>query len=203
MALSANFKSPLGDAESRLSDSERDRLYKQNWQDFETKYTAWVASLDIARVDLRSLTHREVLGSFLAPTSRTLAEAEGSADLAVGGEVTAIRPTAFDGTYVTLRLGTTYKGTAPAALVVHQGGGLRPTSDWKGMYIADSPDAPLMLPGDQVVLLLRTAPTGYEPEPFTGLYWVEPSGMRSVPGNPFAAAVNGRSRRDFEAALRS
>jgi hypothetical protein len=202
VADSANPKAPNPNTEANLTDAQRNQLYEQNWQQFQARYVQWVAALDLTKVNLRVLPRQPILADFVGPIDQNLAQATADADLAVRAEIVSIKPTAFDGTYVTIQVAGNLKGSAPAGtMVVHQGGGLRPTPDWNGMYIADSPDAPLMLPGDRVVLLLKQRSGIYEPESFTGLYRITAGRISAVPGNPFAGSIDGQSEPVFESSI--
>jgi hypothetical protein len=188
--------------EAGLSDAQRDALYQKTWQAFQAEYVEWVAGLDLAKIDLRKLPRRQILASYAAPSSKNLLEAVAAADLVIRGEVIDIRPTAFDGTYVHLRVSRSLKGGQISSLVVRQGGGIDPTPDWRAMIVSDSLAAPLMLPGDKVIAMLRQESAGaYQPEGFTGLYWSTDQGMRPIAGNPFAESIKFQSEAAFESMI--
>lgn len=82
--------------------------------------------------------------------------------------------------------------------MLRQASGLRPTPDWKGVMIADSPGEPLLIPGTRVELFLQTATDGIlEIQNVTGMYYLTGSGLRALELDPFAASVNGVSEAEF------
>lgn len=186
-----------------MSDQQRDALYRQTFNSFETRYVNWLASLDINRLNLRHVTRRSLLATYLPPSAFGLAQATQAADQVMHGRVVAIRPTAFDGTYVSVHVVRPLKGRASGDITVHQPGGLQPTPDWSGVIIVDAESMPLMLPGDDVFLCLQNGVSGYEPQSFTGIYWNTPTGIAAVSGNPFAKTVRGLSPERFESTITS
>ncbi|MFY9531908.1 MAG: hypothetical protein WAR24_23640, partial [Candidatus Acidiferrales bacterium] len=149
-------------------------------------------------VNLRNLPRRPVLATYAAPAATSLTQATHDADLVIRGDVVSIMPTAFDGTYVSVRIARSLKGSASGTVVIHQGGAIEPTPDWAGMFIADSEAGPLMIPGDNVVLFLHKSGSAYEPQAFTGLYWSTLHGLKAVPGNPFGRSVEAQTVSTFQ-----
>lgn len=91
-------------------------------------------------------------------------------------------------------------------IVVHQAGGIRPTPDWKGAYIADAPDESLMLPGERWTLLLRLVETEqrYVVESFTGMYKdLGSAGVAPLELNPFGSSIRGESLERLEESIRA
>ena len=186
-----------------LTDAQREQNYSDARDAFNARYQAWLASLDFATINYSGLDRAPLNAYYDAPAEPSLSAAKAKADLIVLGNVRSIRPTAFDGTYVTLDVDSSIKGAAASTVVIHQGGGLRPTPDWKGMYIAYAEDAPLLIPQDRAMVFLYRAQSGaLEIQSFTGLYRSKAGRLSSVPGNPFAASVDGTSETAFTAAVK-
>jgi hypothetical protein len=69
------------------------------------------------------------------------------------------------------------------------------------MVIADSPAEPLLLPGSRVELLLQRGADGvFEIQSVTGMYYLTTGRVRALGLNPFAAAVDGQSEKQFTSA---
>ncbi len=197
----ANGTKTPSDPYADMSDAQRAQAIQASRSEFEAHYQSWLASLDLSKVPYRSLQHRDELGLY-DPPAPTLADATARADVIVLGTVRSIRPTAFDGSYSTLDIKQAIKGSPVTTLIVHQGGGLRPTPDWKGMFIADAPDAPLLLPGDRVVVFLQQRGEGnVDIQAFSGLYHVESGSTVSAKGNPFATQIDGKSESGLISAI--
>jgi hypothetical protein len=180
-----------------MSDAQQEQSISAGRNDFDARYKAWLASLDFSAINYKALERQPILGLY-EPPEPTLGAAKAQAHLIVLGKVRSIRPTAYDGTYVTLDLAAVLKGQASGSIVFHQGGGIRPTPDWKGMFIADAMNAPLMLPNERVIVFLQMRSTGaLEVQGFTGIYQSNSGRLSAVPGNPFAGDVNGALESDF------
>lgn len=198
-ALAAGIaKGPVSNPDAGLTDTQRDQAYKAATAKFEARYQAWLASIDPSSVPYDALPHSDMTAISEAP-AQTLADAKAHATLIVVGRVRSIRPTAFDGTYVTMDIDRSLKGAASGTLLVHQGGGLRPTPDWKGMFIADAPNAPLLLPGHRFIVFLQG--TSAEVQGFTGEYELVGGAVRPTKLNPFGDSVSGKSEAEFVAAI--
>ena len=194
----SNPKPTVINTEVGLTDAQRNARYVQAWNAFQARYSSWVAAQNLSKIDLHKLPRRPLLASYVAAPAQTLAVARARADLIIRGTVVSIMPTPFDGTYVSVEISKTLKGDARGVIVIHQAGGIRPTTDWSGMFIADSEAAPLILPGDDIVALLQRHVEGYEAQPFTGLYLNTTRGLRAVPGNPFGSSVDGQAALAFQ-----
>lgn len=197
------IKAPHANPEAGLSDAQRNQLYQNNWNQFQTHYEAWLAGLNYAKLNWRKLSRSPQDVSTLPAPGTSLPSALSAADVVVHARAVSVRPTAFDGTFVTIQVLESYKGSARGAvLTVHQGGGLRPTPDWSGAFIADAPDAPLMLPGDEVVALLNLHNGQLFPEPYTGLYWIANGVTHSVALNPFGQSFESKSASLLDTTIR-
>lgn len=174
-----------------LTNSQRLAEYQQMRAAFNSRYEAWLTTLDLGSLPFSRLERLPILGTFVGPQVATLPEAVGAASLIVSARVVKIVPTAFAGTQVVVAVTSVLKGAAVGDVVITQPGGLRPTSDWKGITIAYAPNDPLLLPGEQALLLLnRTGPSGeWTVQPVTGLYYIEGNTLHALPDNPFGNAV--------------
>lgn len=196
LAAAAGEKMAPGDPDAGLTDSQRQQIYSAGRDSFNFRYESWVASLDPSTIDYGVLDRAPLLALYAAPEP-TLGAAKARSALIVLGIVRSIRLTAFDGTYVTLDVVGVVKGNAPGTILIHQGGGLRPSPDWKGMFIADALDAPLLVPKDRALVFLQKGSAGFEIQGFTGLYRSKLGKLSAVEGNPFAGTVNGALEADF------
>ena len=194
LAASSN-KSPVTNPDRGLADAQRALRYSQLRGAFEAHYTSWLEHLDIGRLALGKLPRESMLGTGVAAQAQTLAEAVAGAEYIVVGTATAIKPTPFSGTAVTLAVTATVKGPSVKEVTIVQPGGLLPTSDWKGVIVASAPTDPLLLPGQEALLFLTRAAgsTNFSVQPVTGLYSITRGTVEAVLGNPFAPEVSGRS----------
>ena len=71
------------------------------------------------------------------------------------------------------------------------------------MFLTDSEAAPLLIPGDDVVLFLPGGRLGLEPQAFTGVYWSTTHGLKAVPGNPFGRGLDGLTAPAFQTLISS
>lgn len=198
-------KQSIPNPDAGLTDAQRNQAYEGNWQQFQTDYDRWSASLDISKIALRNLRHGQ-LNAASAKPEPTLARAVRAADVIVTGTVTTIRPAGLALTDVTLSVEAVHKGHPTPALVIRQAGGLFPEADWHGVYIVDSANAPLMLPGDRVLLFLTAGSASapqYGVESFTGIYQIRSGVVSTVPGNPFGSGLRGLSESSFRDAIAS
>jgi len=182
-------------------DSQRNQIYQTNWNDFETHYAAWLASLNVSRLNLHALQRSDSTAAFAPPQVASLTEAVQSATFVVKVRAMSLRPTTFNGSYVTVSVDATYKGTTPSTIEIHQGGGLRPTRDWKQVLIVDSADAPLLLPGDRAYLFLQQMGSELIIQPFTGFYQLDRGNVSSLIGNPFRADLAKKTEAEMASAI--
>jgi hypothetical protein len=197
--MAGTFNKGQRHADAGMTDDQRTAAQSASRAEFDTRYMAWVASLDPNTIPYASLPHQQLLGLFDAGQP-SLGLAKAHADLALSGRVVSLRLTPFDGTYVTMDVESWIKSPdRPSTIEFHQLGGVRPTADWKGMFIADGPNAPLLLPGSRATLLLQTGATGGAPEvqSFTGIYLHVDGVIRTVSGNPFGPSVDGLTEAAF------
>jgi hypothetical protein len=187
-----------------LSDLQRAATYDQLRQQFATRYEAWLRTLDVTKLDLQKLPRHELLALY-GPPQPSVDAAVTNAELAIVGTARGIRSTTFDGAYVTFSVERAMKGSSASSIQIHLGGGLRPTQDWSGVFLAERANSPLLLPGDRAILLLRKEPGSavYDVQSFTGMYRVISGKVSALLGNPFAYAVEGQSEDAFIARLSS
>lgn len=146
--------------------SERQVIVRQSdaLASFQIRLDNWFASLDVARLDLTGLPRHERLLTLDSPAA-TLDQAVAEARIVAVGTVASIAPS-VNGTVVTLRVESVLKGRASGHTIAFmQAATPRPTDDWSGAYIADSPGALLYVGG----------------------------AVLAGPLNPFAGTVNGKA----------
>jgi hypothetical protein len=190
----------LNSNESTLTDAQRNALYQANTGQFNANLKTWYAHLDTKTLDLHHLRRAGMMATFAPPEASTFQDAVARAAVALTGSVTEIRSTPGGGlpdSFVTVRVDTLIKGSAPSTIVIHQLGGIVPSLDWTGAAIEDADPAPILLPGDHAFLLLRRDPfvaDDFALEFYTGEYPIDGAGIVSVvPGNPFGSQLSGMS----------
>lgn len=193
-------QSPVND--SGLSDTQRDQAYQQAAAAGWRCYAAWIATLDPATLPYGTLPHAGMAAQYLPPDGKSLSEAKADASLVVLGSVISIKPLATSvGTQATVVVSQVFKGQAPSTIVVNQASHLEPRDNFQSVWIIDASNAPLLIPGDAVFLLLGTAPVGLYQLSFTGTYYVRNGQIQPLQLNPFGQTVAGLSQSDFSAAL--
>jgi hypothetical protein len=186
--------------EAGMTDAQREALHQQQRTAFEDRYKAWLGSLDPSTIGWASLPRNSIAAGY-APPAPTLAAAIANADDIVIGTVTSMRPVMF-GTYSTLALDRTVKGSLPATTVIYQGGWLMPTADWKGASISEADNAPLLIPGDQALLFLTKDPRGdLEIQGFSGYYRVKDGLVAPLRIDGFETGFRGKAVADVAAAI--
>jgi hypothetical protein len=193
-------KGPTVNPDAGRTDAERQAIYETMRANYEAHYAQWVGSIDLAKIDLSTLPH-VAMNVQVVSGQPTLAAAISQADRVVIGTATSLQPTA-NGTLVIVQVSRTLKGPQTQSVVIHQASGLRPTPDWRGVFIADSPAEPLLLPGGRVELLLQNSPNGsangsvssaLEIQSVSGMYYFTAGRARALELNPFAGEVDGLS----------
>ena len=193
-------QSPVND--SGLSDPQRDQAYQQASAAGWRCYAAWIATLDPATLPYATLPHAGMAASYGPPDGKSLSEAKADASLVVLGTVITIKPLATSfGTQATVAISQVFKGQAPSTIVVNQWSHLEPRDNFQSTWIVDATNAPLLIPGDVVFLLLGTAPVGLYQLSFTGTYYVRNGRIQALALNPFGDKVTGLSQSGFSAAL--
>jgi hypothetical protein len=194
VATAQASKAPaVSTSEKGLSDAQRNQIYQASWNQFKARYQKWLIKQNLSSLQWHNLRREVQAASYVAPSARTFAQAVGSADEVVTGTVVGAQPTPSFDTLVTFQVTRWYKGGGSPTLMIRQTGGLRPTLDWSGAFLVDSLDQPLMLPGEQYLLLLQHGQTSAEfnVESFTGMYKIQSGKLGALATNPFASRVNG------------
>ena len=192
-----------------LTDAQRNQLYQSAARQGWLCYGAWVANLNASTLPYRSLGHIGTQVRCPSPEGNTLSEAKANATLIVSGTVLSLKPvTTTFGTDVAITVSHVFKGQAGNTVTVLQGSALVPrddvarlSNDAQGVLIADVACAPLLLPGESVLLFLEAGPQGLVQEMWTGIYYVRDGKIHALPFNPFASQVNGQSPGDFATAI--
>lgn len=173
-------------------------------ESFETKLAAWYAALDVSKLDFASLPHGSLMGDYIGPEGADIASAARAADTIFVGTVSNLRKSSGGFTSV-LKVEITLKGPPLSSIELPQAAGPHPTLDWKGVVIADADNAPTLLPGDHVILLLQPDSTtgSFLPLSWTGTYHLADNQVSALPGNPFASSVNGLPEEAFLSIVRA
>lgn len=194
---------PGAGAPDGMSDSQRAAQYAAEQAAWASKLATWLATLDLAKIDMRVLPRTDLLAD-LVPGKADLQQAVAAADRIVVGEVATIRPTTGGTTEVTLTVTKTIKGPAASTVVFAQYGGLQPKADWSGpSSILQLPGQQLLLPGDYAILLLQAWSNGYYIQPISGFYLLVRGGVQPDSLNAWGASVTGLSEAAFVALLYS
>jgi hypothetical protein len=181
-----------------LTDEECIPLQQDMSAAFDARLAAWVKQFNGDEERLQSLPRRESMADYQAPV-QTLDASVDAADLIV---LATAREIGFDAHYarVELDVENVLKGDSPPELTVTQGGGPRPSPDWKSGSLVSAPADPLLLPGDRAVLFLKYSepPGWWEAQAWTGQYRIgKDDTIAATDLNPFGAAVEGSGLNEF------
>ena len=188
---------PFPDPEAGLTDAERDALHRRLWDQFVTRYTAWLQCVDISKLDLHALPRHELNTSWL-PGQLNLSEAASKANLIIIGTVTEFSPTPFSGPNTALAIDETLKGSPAPTLKIAQDGGVRPTEDWTGVTISEGGNRAMLLPGDRGVLLLQEdGKGGYYIQGVSGWFQIVNGVVRANSYNEWGPSVEGKTEAEF------
>lgn len=179
-------KGPIDNPDEHLSFEERDQKYHDSWDTFERRYEEWFKSPHAA-VDPRTVPRGDVMALQL-PGADTFAEAVDRAALAVLGRVISVR-------FEPLKTVTEFAvdrhaiGEVGEVLSFVQGGGLWPEPGFIGATLVERAGNPILLDGDQAVLLLdRDKDGALSIQPFSGQYRIADGKTKSVKLNRFREA---------------
>jgi len=141
--------------------------------------------------DPRQLARIAPIDGWAAPPA-TLKEAVAEANLVVVGRVTAISFARHEGglvprATVTLNVDATMKGDTGSQLIITQLGGPVVWADEAREGRLVSVDSELMLPGDEVLVLLASGGGAYSPVKAAGIYFLANGTVRPEENNPFYA----------------
>lgn len=183
------------DPDAGRSPAEVEAAQKAATDTFLAQLPIWIREQRGKIGDPAILPRAAILASEGAPP-QTLASATKQADAIAHGKVSSIEFRDTGDTVVTLQVTDTMKGSIGDHVAVLFVGGLRPVPDWDHVALAYLESAPIPNVGDDLVLFLAASVTDkglYEPESYTGMYWVENSGLRGLDGNPLAEALKTES----------
>jgi hypothetical protein len=141
------------------------------------------------------------------PGPGALRQAVGAADLVVKGRVLSVefRAKAFGGVgeaISTIDVSETLKGVPGSRVTVVQPGGPMASQDGAGILAQTDTDE-LVLPGDEVILLLRKPVQSHATTvPAAGVYFIRGGFVQPEASNRFGATLRGERAVDFVAALR-
>lgn len=196
-------KGPVPNPDAGLTDAQRDAKYAAGRSEFDAHYADWLAHLDPAKVQWAQLPHSEINSFSKAPLPDLPSAVHGADVIVVGtAKSIALEPSV---SRVTVTVEEAIKGAPGGSVTVYQSGGLRPTPDWTGMVVADSPSAPTLVPGTRAVLFLQHRPEddGYNVLPFVGTYVISDGVSAPLEYNPFADNVRGLSVAALKAAIQT
>jgi hypothetical protein len=198
---------PTADPDADLPDDQRMAADAQTFQDFMARRAAWIAEFDAQHRDVTTLSVSETTALSL-PGKATLPNAVAAADMVIEGFVSNLHFTP-QGTITTIDLTAQLKpgsSTIASTIDVLVPGGPEPDPDFSTGYLATYPGVPFLRPEQHVILFLQSrhsqgAPPPFSIQPVTGEYVIDDHGVRTVAGNPFSAAVAGRSVASFRSQL--
>lgn len=178
-----------------LPPAERQAAEQAAFEQFQQRRAAWIEAFQASGRDARDLPRAALLASY-APPKPTVAAAADAAARVVSGRVESVRFTP-SGT------ATVFRASDGTAVELVQNGGPEPAENFVDGTLAYAENAPLLLPGDDAVLVLERGPGGtLEIQSWTGLYVVRDGRVTAVEGNPFKASVDGRTVAELLALLR-
>lgn len=167
---------------------------------YQSTKASFIENFPASGIDPRSLEWFEIEASFADPPMAT-DEAARKATLIVEGQATKVefRPGIIGQTLVTFEISQTLKGTAKTGdeILVAFGGGPEPYhGDVNRPVMAYLGPAPLLLPGDQAVLLLTPStkdPAHYSALPFAGVFKVDGGRITTPAGSEQEALFNNKT----------
>jgi hypothetical protein len=162
---------------------------------FWERFPAWIREQRVKVTDPSTLPWAEILASEAAPP-QTLTAATGLASVIARGKVTSLEFLDTGNTLASIAVTDQMKGRRLDRLDVLFPGGLRPVPDWDHVVVGFVSEAPIPAVGDDLVLFLTESPTDpgkFEPQPSTGMYWVDSAGLRPLESNPLSPEVQGQS----------
>jgi len=133
----------------------------------------------------------------------SLSEASRSADVIVRGRVSKLVP-GLSGTQTDFSVSDSIKGGSRSSISVVQSALIVPGPDWSSPRIAESDAGPMLLPGDEAVLMLQATPQGtFIIQSYTG--WYRVSGGRVAPSSksPFGGTLMDTSPDSFVSLIRA
>lgn len=188
-------------ADSSLPDNERKANIDAARSYSDTCYAAWFANLDISTIDFTTVEKGGSDALYTPPENTTLGAAVRDADLIVDATFDSIAFKDVPGSQlvVTMHITRTLKGSSPTTVKVIQTSQLAPQKDWHTPILVEEWPAPLILPGDRLILFLKTQPDGmFAVESFTGMYYVHPDNTVAALGNnPFHTSIDRTSLTSF------
>ena len=197
------MKSPSPDPDQGLTDAQRLQARQAIQDQFDQRVALWKRGLDTKAIAWDSVLHSDLNASYLPPIA-TLSDAKAKADLIVVVSGTSVTIAGDGGTVVTATVEKVLKGSAPTSLKIREAGGPMPTSDWKGVMIADALDAPILLPKHRAILfLMRSGDGTFTIQSFTGMYELKGGHVIPLQLNPFGESVRGMPEAGAELAMAS
>jgi hypothetical protein len=199
----ANGGKSFSDPDAGKSRAQVDAEQQAASDDFWRRFPIWIREQRTKISDPSSLPRAEILASVAAPP-QTIAAATSLASVIARGKVSTVAFQDTGDTLVSIDVTDELAGVAHDQLDVLFVGGLRPVPDWDHVVLGFVAAAPIPNVGDDLVLFLTRSPTqngAFEPQPFTGIYWVDSSGLRPVEGNPLAQLIEGKSVADLKMIL--
>lgn len=174
-----------------LSDADRTKIIGQ----LKDRNAKWVQDFVDQGRDPRMLPVVDLPTYSAGATS--LDEARSQSEVVIVGTVVSAvyesDPNDLTESVATVQVKSVVKGAAPATIEVRQVGG--PAWSPDGGELQQLEGDPLLLPGQDVVLLLRPGPAAasYQTVYGAGVYLITPAGVKAPDSNAFAASVNGLS----------
>ena len=189
---------PPPDPDRGLSDAQRLQAHQAIRDQFDQRLATWKRDLNTATLPWETLPHADLNASYLPPLG-SLNAAKAQADLIVVAISTGVSFAADGGTVLTVSIERVLKGgVVSGSLSIREAGGPMPTSDWKGVMIADSLDAPILLPKHRAILFLARSRDGtFTIQSFTGMYAIQGGQVLPLRFNPFAESLRNMNEASF------
>jgi hypothetical protein len=139
--------------ERNLTGDERDAYYRAIFDGWQRNLGAWLDSSCVTDLDPRHIERQQTDGEYGRVHEATFVKAVDAAHLVVQGTVRSIKFVPF-GTLTEFAVERTAKGADQKLIWVLQLSALHPKAGFKSGYIGDQVGQPILLPGDEAVLLL-------------------------------------------------
>lgn len=214
-----NDGGPGPDPDANLSAAERDAKYQSLQAGYDVRYAAWLQSDAARSLDLSTLKHEATMAVY-PPGAENLDDAVDAADIAVEGTVTKTTFIPY-GTITEFTVNQVPKGDVTGTIMVLQQGSALYAhgKNFEEPYIGDGDAQPLLIEGDQAVLLLdpatpqaqamvseasarygaqsiTSATPLYTIQPYSGQYKVEQGKVKTVKGSK-VKDVEGKSKKEL------
>lgn len=192
---------PPTNIDEGLTDDERHDRYSAARDEYQRRYVEFISHLDLTGLDLRAIPRDETTGVYEQP-HQSLEAAVASADLIAIVEVRTFTPTIY-GIDSELDIEHVIKGESSGSPLYHQPSRVEWNADGSLAISEATSAAPLLFPGDRVLLFLKHSgyDNGYVPESFTSVNVLTQGVVSPLEGNPFRESLYGLTEAEAVALL--